>query len=319
MDFILGQPVEFEESLTCEFKEVKGGSPVQTIGKSVDEYAVAFLNARGGSIYWGIRDSDRVVVGLELPDSKRDELRQVVGQKVAAIAPPIPPDVITLPFHPVLSADAHDTQATDLFVVEVSVQAPEQPGLYLTGGGEAYRKTLGGKKKLSGSELIASLFTQLHQKQLSATKGAADMWGPLADFMTSVTRRAELVSPFLKGSRILWVDDIPGHTIYERTAFSALGIGVDIALSSEEASFMIDRLRPDLIISDIRRGAKPRAGLEFLEQTRSHHISTPIIFYVGELDTRNPKPEGSFGITNVPSELFHLTFDVLERVRSHSG
>lgn len=319
MDFILGQPVEFEESLTCEFKEVRGGNPVKTIGNSVDEYAVAFLNARGGSIYWGVRDSDRVVIGLELPDSKRDELRQVIGQKVAAIAPPIPPDAITLPFHPVLSVDAHNTQATNLFVVEVSVQAPDKPGLYLTGSGEAYKKTLGGKMKLSGSELIASLFAQLYQRQLSTTKDAAEMWGPLADFMTSVTRRAELVSPFLRGSRILWVDDIPGHTIYERTAFSTLGISVDIALSSEEAIFMIDRLRPNLIISDIHRGAKPRAGLEFLEQIRSRQVSTPIIFYVGDLDTRKPKPDGSFGITNVPSELFHLTFDVLERVRSNSG
>lgn len=319
MEFILGHPVEFEESLTCEFKEARGGNPVQTIAKSVDEYAVAFLNALGGSIYWGIRDRDRVVVGLKLPDPKRDELRQVIGQKIATIAPPLPADTISLPIHPVLSSDTQSSQTKDLYVVEVSVRAPDHAGLYLTGGGEAYKKTLGGKKKLTGSELIASLFAQLHQKQLSATRDGTDLWGPLADFMKSVTRRAEFVSPFLRGSRILWIDDIPGHTIYERTAFSALGIGVDIATSSEEALFMIDRLQPDLIISDIRRGARPRAGLEFLEEIRSRGVSTPVIFYVGELDSTKAKPKGSFGITNVPSELFHLSFDALERVRSNSG
>lgn len=316
MDFILGQPLALEESLTCEFKEVKGANPVQAIGKSVDEYAVAFLNASGGSVYWGIRDRDRVVTGLELTYDKRDRLKQVVGQKLAAIAPPVAPDVIGLPFHPVLKDDAPDTPAANLFVVEVSVQAPEEPGLYLTGSGEAYKKTLGGKKKLTGSELLASLFAQLREKQQSAANETSEIWGPLADFVASVDRRAEVVAPLLKGSRILWVDDIPGHTIYERTALSALGIGVDVALTSEEAFFMINRLKPDLIISDIRRGAKLRAGLEFLDELRANMDATPVIFYVGQMDTWKPKPRGSFGITNVPSELFHLTFDVLERRRS---
>ena len=53
MKFVLNQPVPFEESLTCEFKEVKS-QPVQAISKVVDEYVVAFLNEAGGSIYWGI-------------------------------------------------------------------------------------------------------------------------------------------------------------------------------------------------------------------------------------------------------------------------
>lgn len=319
MDFVLGQPLELEESLTCEFKEVRGSNPVQQIGKAIDVYAVAFLNARGGSVYWGVRDEDRVVVGLLLPLEKHDELKQVVGQKIAAIAPPVSPDAIELPFHRVQQVGPRKPRSSDLFVVEVAVQAPEHPGLYLTGSGEAYVKTLGGKKKLTGSELIASLFAQLTRKQQSASVEATEIWGPWADFMTSVTRRAEVVSPLLTGSRILWVDDIPSYTIHERTALSALGIGVDIAVSSKEAFFMIERLKPDLIISDIRRGAEPRAGLEFLTELRSGQIHTPVIFYIGELDSNKPKPFGSFGITNVPSELFHLSFDVLERIRSDSA
>lgn len=79
---VLNQPVRFEESLTCEFKEVKS-QPVQAIGKVVDEYVVAFLNEAGGSIYWGIRDSDRIVTGVSVTDKARDELKQVIGQKVA--------------------------------------------------------------------------------------------------------------------------------------------------------------------------------------------------------------------------------------------
>jgi predicted HTH transcriptional regulator len=67
MEFVLNQPVGLEESLTCELKEVKT-RPVQAIGKIVDRYVVAFLNAAGGSIYWGIRDADRVVTGVSAFD-----------------------------------------------------------------------------------------------------------------------------------------------------------------------------------------------------------------------------------------------------------
>jgi predicted HTH transcriptional regulator len=92
MLFALGKSVNLEESLTCEFKEVsKAQSPVQTIGKAVDRYAVAFLNETSGSIFWGIRD-DRCVTGVELNAKGRDELRQVVGQNISKIAPPVHSD-----------------------------------------------------------------------------------------------------------------------------------------------------------------------------------------------------------------------------------
>ena len=98
-----------------------------------------------------------------------------------------------------------------------------------------------------------------------------------------------------------------------------MGVGIDVAISSIEASLMLEQHVPDLIISDIRRGPRPEAGLGFLAGLGSKGVSTPLIFYIGDLDNSRPKPRGSFGITNVPSELFHLTFDVLERIRSVSG
>jgi len=41
--FVAGEVVDLEESLTCEFKEIKGQPPVTAIGKVVDEYVVGFL------------------------------------------------------------------------------------------------------------------------------------------------------------------------------------------------------------------------------------------------------------------------------------
>jgi len=316
MDFILGSPIILEESLTCEFKEIRGSDPVQMISKAVDEYVVAFLNADGGSIYWGVRDSDRVVVGTELNYAKRDLLRQVVGQKVASIAPPTEPDAIDLPFHQVLQPGTLAKPVENLYVVEVAVRRPRERNLYLTGSGEAYRKTLGGKKKLTGSELLGSLFDQLQKKQEEYPKGIQDDWGHLSSIAPSIVRRADLVAPLLDGVRILWVDDVPRRNLFERTAFSSLGFNVDIAINSDEAVFMLEHLSPDIIISDMHRQTNRRAGVDFLNRIREDGNRTPLVFYVGYLDPRKPKPLGCFGITNVPGELFHLVFDVLERYRT---
>jgi len=153
MDFVLHHPVGFEESLTCEFKEVKS-HPVQSIGKVVDEYVVAFLNEAGGSIYWGIRDADGVVTGVPVTSKVRDELRQVIGQKVSAIAPSVMAETVAVPFHAV--RDPAGGLLPDTCVVEVRVVKPQVPALFLAGSGEAYRKTLGGTKKLGGGRTVPS-------------------------------------------------------------------------------------------------------------------------------------------------------------------
>src|SRR5262245_52485044 len=97
--FVLNEPIFEEETRHCEFKEIKGRNPVDIIKNSADEYVVAFLNSEGGRIYWGIRDSDRVVVGVKLTSSQRDEIRRVVGEKLAQIQPSISPTAFRINFH----------------------------------------------------------------------------------------------------------------------------------------------------------------------------------------------------------------------------
>lgn len=311
--FVLGEPVDFEESLTCEFKEVKGQSPVQAISKVVDEYVVAYLNEMGGSVYWGIRN-DRLVVGVPLTCEKRDEIRQVVGQKIAAIAPSVPPGCYEVPFHKVIGAKGSILSSEDTFVVEVSVHPTSSRLLYLTGSGEAYRKTLGGTKKLSGAELLNALLTQL-QTKLEAPEGEGSEDEAELSWMPSVARRAKCVRPLLRGARVLWVDDNPGNNLYERIALASLDISVDLALSTEEALFMVTRLQYDLVLSDMNRLANPTAGTELLDHLRRKRVATPVVFYVGHVDRGRTLPLGAFGITNRPDELFHYIFDVIERRR----
>jgi len=315
--FVLGEQIELEESMTCEFKEVKGQPPVQAICRVIDEYVVAFLNARGGSVYWGIRDDDHRVVGVRLNGKTRDELRQVAGQKLGAIAPPVAPDAYALPLHPVVRLeDRHPLE--DTFVVEVSVQAVSGGSLYLTGSGEAYRRTLAGTKKLSGAELLSALLTQLDQKLKASAPDTSDESPDLA-WMPSVAHRARVVRPLLRGARILWVDDNPASTLYERTVLASLGVSTDVALSTQEALYMVDRLTYDLILSDMKRAGNPTAGVEMLNVLTGGSSAAPVVYYVGQFDRRQGTPLGAFAITNRPDELLHYVFDVLERRHGEVG
>jgi len=309
--FVLGEPVEFEESISCEFKEVKNQPPIQAIGKVIDEYVVAFLNSEGGSVYWGIRDNDRRVTGVRLSDKMRDELRQVAGQKIGAIAPPIAANTYELPFHKIVSPDDHKP-VENVFVVEIAVHALSAPKLFLTGSGEAYRKTLGGTKKFTGAELFTALLMQLNSKAKKAIATDTDDAPQLAE-MPSVESRAKVVKQLVQGSRILWVDDIPANNLYERTVLSSLGIATDLALSTEEAVYMSERLKYDLIISDMNRAGDPSAGLKMLDKLQKQGINSPVIYYVGTIRAEHGIPLQAFAITNRPDELLHYVFDVLER------
>jgi CheY-like chemotaxis protein len=316
LEFVLGKPIEFEESMTCEFKEVKGQSPIQAIGKTIDEYIVAFLNEAAGSVFWGIRDTDRTVVGVHLNQKMRDELRQVVGQKIAAIAPPVLPDLYAIPFHQVIHAERSGVAVEDTFVVEVRVLASGS-GLYLTGSGEAYRKTLGGTKKLTGAELLSALLLQL-QTKAKTTTGPNEKVNVALSWMPSVAHRAKVVRPLLRGASVLWVDDNPRNNLYERMVLTSLGIRVDIALSTEEALFMTAHMEYDVIISDMKRGADINAGRELLEQLLIHRYAVPVVYYIGRVDRRLGST-GGYAITDRPDELLHYLFDVLERRKTGPG
>lgn len=149
--FIQNQPVPFEETRFYEFKEVKGRNPAGSITNTADEYAVAFLNSEGGRIFWGVRDSDRITVGVTLDERQRDDVRRKVSEKLGAIRPPISVKDWQLEFHNVY--DLQGEILFDLWVVELLVSLPQRRDVFYTGRGELHVKTEGGKKKLLGPEV----------------------------------------------------------------------------------------------------------------------------------------------------------------------
>ncbi len=113
--FVINQPVPVDESIRYEFKEVKGPKPINTIKNTADEYVVAFLNRRiAGSIFWGIRDSDRCIVGIGLQYAERDKLRQEIFNKLLGIQPSMSPAVYSVPIHEVFESADHNKTISDL-------------------------------------------------------------------------------------------------------------------------------------------------------------------------------------------------------------
>jgi hypothetical protein len=147
-DFVLNHSVSIEETRHFEFKEVKGTNAVDTIVNTSDEYAVAFLNSEGGRIYWGIRDNDRVVVGVRLSYQDRDRVRRNVSAKLNEIEPRLDPSQYRIEIHEI--HDEHGTAVPDLCIVELIVPASNFSEPYYTAGGEAWVKLDGNKQKLKG-------------------------------------------------------------------------------------------------------------------------------------------------------------------------
>ena len=157
--FIQGQLVPFEETRLYEFKEVRGRNPAGSITNTSDEYAVAFLNSEGGRIFWGIRDSDRITVGLTLDERQRDEIRRKVSEKLGSIEPPISIGDWHLEFHNVY--DLQGETIEDLWVIELVISPQQEKEVFYTNSGELFVKTPGGKQKLLGpqaTEFIRSRF-----------------------------------------------------------------------------------------------------------------------------------------------------------------
>ncbi len=157
--FVQDQPVPFEETRFYEFKEVKGKNPAGSITNTADEYAVAFLNSEGGRIFWGVRDRDRITVGVTLDERQRNNVRTQVPAKLTSIQPAISIEDWQLEFHQI--HNLHGETIEDLWVVELLISPPKERNTFYTNSGELFIKTEGGKQKLSGpqvTEFIRSRF-----------------------------------------------------------------------------------------------------------------------------------------------------------------
>lgn len=131
----------------------------------------------------------------------------------------------------------------------------------------------------------------------------------------AVIRRLDHAVEYLKGGRILWVDDIPENNTYLTALFRELGMIVDEVRSTDGALARLNKHSYDLVISDIRRGTDDQAGIKMLQTFRQRRISLPVIIHAAHFDPRLGVDPMIFGGTNHIYEVVHYVIDVMERIR----
>lgn len=147
-----GQPFRFEEGLRYEYKEVTTENVIDAIVRETKDNAIAFLNSRqGGSIFFGIRDGDQVVVGVRLSASERDRLRQRMVNAMKFIRPRVSQDEYRIHLHELTEGDH---LLADQFVVELEILPGNSVEIYRKGDGKRkgegkiYLKTEAGLQEL---------------------------------------------------------------------------------------------------------------------------------------------------------------------------
>ena len=116
--------------------------------------------------------------------------------------------------------------------------------------------------------------------------------------------------------RGLWVDDRPDDNKFERAALEALGIHFDLARTTPEAVSLLDGPPYSIIVSDMRRGDEPTAGLELLDVLRQRKYPAPCVIYAGTAtpdEIAETKRRGGFGQTDDPNRLIELVVQALDR------
>ena len=98
------------------------------------------------------------MVGVPLTERQRDDVRRVVTEKLVAIRPALAHTSWKMDFHPVRDADGY---LADRCVVELTVPSVSSKALSFANGTEAWVKTDGGKKLLTGPALVEEIEKRL--------------------------------------------------------------------------------------------------------------------------------------------------------------
>ncbi len=144
-----------------------------------------------------------------------------------------------------------------------------------------------------------------------------------APFEERIKRLANKIA----GASILWVDDNhPTQNLYERKAFAALGINIDMVKSTQDAISMINLTSYDLIITDLSRPTQADEGTQCgngmhgagCGLLRSLHEKLedkqpPTLIYSSGFDPEKGVPGYAFGMTNRTDYLLQFVLDAVER------
>jgi len=144
-----------------------------------------------------------------------------------------------------------------------------------------------------------------------------------ADAEDLVKEVTDFVRQRHRNPRILWVDDHPSNSRYERSAIDSMGMLVDLSTSTNDAQQKMQRRGEyDVIISDMARGEEPNvdreAGYELLKWLRDRGDETAYIIYRASNDPEHFDEairRGAFGSTGSPQELVEMVLRSLRNAK----
>lgn len=129
----------------------------------------------------------------------------------------------------------------------------------------------------------------------------------------AVLRRLNACAALLRGTRVLWVDDVPENNEAEVKLLKALDVEVQQVTTSADADNFLKIRHYLLVITDFAREGAPTTGIAFAKQVAARSAAPPVIGYVGTDQTQLPRPPHFFGVTNRPDHLMQLVCDVAQR------
>jgi CheY-like chemotaxis protein len=128
--------------------------------------------------------------------------------------------------------------------------------------------------------------------------------------MSTGLRRAEIVEKVLRGARILWVEDGPDNSAWERELLHSLGAVVVPSESPQAALASLQQEAFHVVVAGMHTSADSGSVAADL---RGVAAPIPIVVYVREASVTSANDAA--GTTNEPNELLHLVLDRLERAR----
>lgn len=133
---------------------------------------------------------------------------------------------------------------------------------------------------------------------------------PSTLLLADVSERLLRIREKIRDQAIVWMDPHPENNINETKLLESLGVSVTNVKTHAEAIAKITELLPGVAISSWT-GANTLA-----DEIANLSSSVRAIIYTSAAHAKEPRQRSVFGITDQPTELFHLIADAFERLRA---
>ncbi|MGN0404099.1 MAG: response regulator [Bariatricus sp.] len=135
--------------------------------------------------------------------------------------------------------------------------------------------------KLEGENMDSPVISTLNSREYNQLeKKLEEMQGLIWRLVGKMPMDASVSRSSGRANRkVLWVDDFPENNRAVLNLFEDKGIHFDLALTTEQGLEFCDSREYGLAITDMGRGDRPDAGIEFLKGIKERRCQMPVVVY----------------------------------------